>query len=488
MGRRFLLVLVLAIIFLFSGSAVAGQALPKAETGGQREIWLNIPAFRLSYWEDGQLIKEYPVAVGKPDSPTPEGTFTVLNKLVDPTWYPPDGSRPVPPGPGNPLGRRWLGFAPGYGIHGTNNPASIGRAVSLGCVRMHNQDVEELYANVSPGTPVHIVYETLEGRWQPEEGRFSLTIYPDVYGRGMNTLEYLQQKIGELGLGGLWTKEALAALLEEVNKGPVNIGFPEISFTLNGKSLELDFLWLEGKLLLPLRPVAEALGFALSWEPQKGPLLEGEPVQEGLIVEGTTYLSLPAFRELLGVKADWQLHEQNLALYRIIVTYGDCVLTDAIIREKGQYYIEANFLATALGLPYRWLPEEGLAYILEEYIPGIERSGQLYLSLAALAEKVGPRYGWGLEWIEENYQFRLYDLPGTGAGEDNRPLFFFPGRELPPAVRSSNIYTREPGGRRQCKPIAGALIPGTGWEWCWTYSGSYPRKGRTSLPWRWPRG
>ncbi|HHW55922.1 MAG: L,D-transpeptidase family protein [bacterium] len=487
MGRRLVpLVLVAVIILLYSGSVSAGQSFPNTVTGGQREIWLNIPALRLSYWEDGQLIKEYPVAVGKPTSPTPEGTFTVLNKLVDPTWYPPDGSRPVPPGPGNPLGRRWLGFAPGYGIHGTNAPGSIGRAVSLGCVRMHNKDVEELYANLPLGTPVHIIYETLEARWQPEEGQFSLTLYPDVYGRGVNTLENLQQKMGELGLGGLWSEEALVDLLEKAKQQPVNITIPQISLTLNGRPLELDYLWLEGRLFLPLRPIAEDLGFAVSWEPERGPLVEGEPVQNGIIVEGTTYLALPAFRELLGLKTDWQPEGQNLALYRIIATYNGCFLTDAIIQEEGEYFIGAHFLAAALGIPYRWEPEEGLAYLLEEGIPGMEREGEPYLSLTSLAEKLGPRYGWGLEWVEESYEFRLYDLPE--ADEAIQPLFSLLGRELPPVVRNSYINTREPGGRRQCKPIAGVLTPGTGWEWCWTYSGSYPRRGRTLLPWRWPRG
>lgn len=492
MGRRLMLILVTAIILLYSGSVTASQTFPNTVTGGQREIWLNIPAFRLSYWENGRLVKEYPVAVGKPASPTPEGNFTVINKLVDPTWYPPNGGNPVPPGPGNPLGRRWLGFAPGYGIHGTNAPGSIGKAVSLGCVRMHNRDVEELYANIPPGTPVHITYETLEARWQPEEGQFALTLYPDVYGRGVNTLEHLQQKIGELGLGGLWTEEALADLLEQGRQWPVSITIPQISLTLNDIPLDLDFLWVEGELLLPLRTIAEGLGFAVSWEPQRGPLLEGEPVQEGVVVEGTTYLTLPRFRELLGVKAEWQPEEQNLALYRIVATYDNCYLTDAIIREEGEYFIGARFLATALGLPYQWEPEEGLAYILEEQIPGIELEGELYLSLFDLAEKLGTRYGWGLEWIEESYEFRLYDLPGAEAGEDTRPLFFLPesifSRELPLAVRSFNTTSKQPGGRRQCRPIGGVLIPETGWEWCWMYSGCCHRKGRTLLPWMWPLG
>ena len=84
----------------------------------------------------------YPVAIGKPTTPTPVGDFKILNKIKN---------------PGGILGTRWIQFTrQEHGIHGTNNPASIGQAVSLGCVRMYNRDVEQLYAQVKVGTPIII--------------------------------------------------------------------------------------------------------------------------------------------------------------------------------------------------------------------------------------------------------------------------------------------------------------------------------------------
>jgi hypothetical protein len=93
----------------------------------------------------GVNIKAYPAAVG-PGDLTPRGTFRVESKLRNPDWTNPENRALVPFGdPENPLGTRWIAFCPGFGIHGTNDPESIGTATSRGCVRMLNSDVEELF-------------------------------------------------------------------------------------------------------------------------------------------------------------------------------------------------------------------------------------------------------------------------------------------------------------------------------------------------------
>jgi lipoprotein-anchoring transpeptidase ErfK/SrfK len=81
----------------------------------------------------------------------------VANRIIDPPWYSQEGLIP-PDDPRNILGSRWLGFdLPGYGIHGTTDPASIGKPVTQGCVRLANADVEELFILLPEGTPVTIV-------------------------------------------------------------------------------------------------------------------------------------------------------------------------------------------------------------------------------------------------------------------------------------------------------------------------------------------
>ncbi len=110
-----------------------------------------------------RLVRKFKVATGRSEYPTPLGTFEVINKQANPWWYPPASdwakdSQPIPPGPSNPLGTRWMGIsAPYVGIHGTPNAASIGYSASHGCVRMLIPQVEWLFTKVELGTPVFIV-------------------------------------------------------------------------------------------------------------------------------------------------------------------------------------------------------------------------------------------------------------------------------------------------------------------------------------------
>lgn len=118
----------------------------------------------LSLYKGVKVWRHFPVATGQSAYPTPQGRFRIVVKWKNPTWYPPtydswaQGLSPVPPGPANPLGTRWLGLsAPGVGIHGTNNPSSIGYSVSHGCIRMQVPDSEWLFDHVEIGTTVFIV-------------------------------------------------------------------------------------------------------------------------------------------------------------------------------------------------------------------------------------------------------------------------------------------------------------------------------------------
>jgi lipoprotein-anchoring transpeptidase ErfK/SrfK len=116
----------------------------------------------LRYYQGTKLMRKFGVATGQAVYPTPTGTFEVVDKQLNPWWRPPDspwarGLKPIPPGPGNPLGTRWMGLsAPGVGIHGTPDDASIGYSASHGCIRMHIPDAEWLFHHVDIGTPVVI--------------------------------------------------------------------------------------------------------------------------------------------------------------------------------------------------------------------------------------------------------------------------------------------------------------------------------------------
>ena len=110
-----------------------------------------------------RLWKRLGVATGTSEYPTPIGRFSIATLQRHPWWYPPDsdwakGEKPIPPGPGNPLGTRWMGLtAPGVGIHGTPDAASIGYSASHGCIRMRIPEAEWLFSRLRVGTPVYIV-------------------------------------------------------------------------------------------------------------------------------------------------------------------------------------------------------------------------------------------------------------------------------------------------------------------------------------------
>src|ERR1700746_1854454 len=120
-----------------------------------RQVLVSIPDRKLAVLEGGKVIRTFPVAVGATVSPSPSGEFKIVNRIANPTYYHPGVV--IPAGAGNPIGTRWLGLnRKGYGIHGTNEPGSIGKAASHGCIRLRNRDMEQLFRTVSVGDTVLI--------------------------------------------------------------------------------------------------------------------------------------------------------------------------------------------------------------------------------------------------------------------------------------------------------------------------------------------
>jgi L,D-transpeptidase catalytic domain/Putative peptidoglycan binding domain len=117
---------------------------------------------RLFLYHGTRLGRILPVGTGRPANPTPLGRFAIVRKIRRPWWYPPasdwaDGLQPIPPGPGNPLGSRWMGLGRGIGIHGTPDASSVGYSRSHGCIRMLPREAKWLFRRVRVGTPVVIV-------------------------------------------------------------------------------------------------------------------------------------------------------------------------------------------------------------------------------------------------------------------------------------------------------------------------------------------
>ncbi|MBE7382408.1 MAG: L,D-transpeptidase [Leptolyngbya sp. SIO1E4] len=126
----------------------------------QTRIVIHLKSRQLELYEADELVKRYDIAVGQDDWETPVGHFAILDMRHDPVWQHPITGEAVESGPDNPLGSRWIGFAydSGYhiGIHGTNQEELVGQAVSHGCVRMRDTEIQELFNQLAIGTPITV--------------------------------------------------------------------------------------------------------------------------------------------------------------------------------------------------------------------------------------------------------------------------------------------------------------------------------------------
>lgn len=173
-------------------------------------ITINV-AQRFLVLTEGERVRAYPIAVGRRDWPTPVGAFTVLTKETDPAWDVPvsiqremaSQGKPVivrmEPSAENPLGRHWIGLSlPGLGIHGTNAPASIYTLASHGCIRMHPDDVSDLFQRVTIGASGVLVYQPVI--LALIDGRVMLEAHPDSYRRSPNAAKDVRSVIERAGL------------------------------------------------------------------------------------------------------------------------------------------------------------------------------------------------------------------------------------------------------------------------------------------------
>lgn len=185
----------LVVLLLLNCIGVVGAApLPHAK------VVINIPSRTLWLYDRDELVRYYPVGVGRVGFPTPLGQHRVIRKISHPGWenpYKPKGAVRIKAGKGNPLGTRWIGFKAykggEYGIHGTNQPNSVGKFSSHGCVRMKIPDAEALFDQVAMGTPVEIRYDPVLIR--QKENQVILIVYPDTHRKGMPSAAEIQKRI-----------------------------------------------------------------------------------------------------------------------------------------------------------------------------------------------------------------------------------------------------------------------------------------------------
>ncbi|CAH1078882.1 L,D-transpeptidase family protein [Candidatus Nitrotoga sp. 1052] len=200
--------------------------IPERLTDG---ILINLPQRMLYYFQAGKLMVYYPVGLGRPNWPTPMGSFSVINIQENKTWYLPKSIQEemrregkivltqVPPGPENPLGKHWIGLSlPGIGIHGTIAPASIYHFLSHGCIRLHPDDIAALFQQVRKNLTGKLIYVPVL-LVRLKDGRVFLEVNRDVYKKNIDPITIVENSAKTQGIGDMvdWDKVKEVIQLKE---------------------------------------------------------------------------------------------------------------------------------------------------------------------------------------------------------------------------------------------------------------------------------
>lgn len=227
---------------------------------------VNLAERGLYVYQRGRPTRYFPVAIGMRGWETPTGEFTIATKAKNPTWFPPSWALkedPVPPGPDNPLGDRWMGLSiRGYGLHATNAPRTVGLYTSHGCMRMYPEQARELYDLVKIGTPVTIIYRRVLFGYRPETATVYMAYLPDPYEMGDLRPEDVQRALAEYALDSVVDMEAVAAALERPTGLPLPIVGSTTRVLVNGAPVQFSLGPTRAgpDWLVPAGPLVKALG------------------------------------------------------------------------------------------------------------------------------------------------------------------------------------------------------------------------------------
>ncbi|WP_371381622.1 L,D-transpeptidase family protein [Sporomusa aerivorans] len=316
-------------------------------------ITVNLPSRTIELFSGDRLVKEYPIAIGKLATPTPLGSFAVDCKEINPVWYPPDRQGiAVPSGPDNPLGYRWIGFWNTYGIHGTNAPWSIRLAVSNGCIRMYEEDVEELFDMVNVGTPVKVTYDRVNVR-KDAKGQILLSVYPDIYGSGTITIADIKSRLNAYRLNALVSNDLLKKLLDEPGDRRVVIA-SQFGITVNGVLLGESGLTVGDVQYVPILPVAQAFKQKIAWDEKTKSVLYGKTIVPGIDSNGVVYVARANAGMLFQVEQNWKAGENLLAFGAVAAFLNEKPVYLEVNKLQGMPAVSARSLADALGRQINW--------------------------------------------------------------------------------------------------------------------------------------
>lgn len=273
------------LLILLLGWIIPAPVHADTQSVGSDLIIVNKKTNKLAFFQNGSLIREFPVATGKNPSLTPEGSFEIVNKIKNRPYY----KEKIPGGdPRNPLGDRWIGLdvngtnGTTYAIHGNSNKNSIGKYVSAGCIRMYNDDIHWLFAQVKVHTTAIITSSKLSFKdiaqksgyrigEQKFEGRLLIdnreaALRNDIVLYDSRIYIPLRACIELLGGEVLWNDQTKTATIKIGTRTIVHKALSEQA-VVNGKNVKITASKnRENSLMLPLRNFSELSGYTVQWD------------------------------------------------------------------------------------------------------------------------------------------------------------------------------------------------------------------------------
>ena len=355
-------------------------------------ITINLPSRMLELYSDNEFVKEYPVAIGKPSTPTPLGNFSIINKEVDPVWIPPRKGYIVQSGPDNPLGYRWMGFLPLYGIHGTNAPWAIGLAVSNGCVRMHEEDAEELFDIVSYGTPVMVTYDRIKVRINAS-GEVSVGIYPDIYGYKSVSVADVYSILENYGLSGFVNQKLIEQLIEEEADKQIPVA-RIVKLKINDKVLNQCAVQTGDILYVPVWAVAGALKIDIAWNEVKQQVQGKTNIVPGVVKGDVLYVTASDLQSLFGGQQLLQTEENCLEINALDVIVNGKLLTNDVQSIDGVLAVPVLSLCEALNEKVVWDSAKGALMSKGRTVPYKLINNQPYIQINRINEYFNAFVFW----------------------------------------------------------------------------------------------
>ena len=276
----------------------------------EKKISINLAARSLALFEGTEKIRLYPIGPGTPYTPTPVGYYKIQSKDVNPSWTSPSTGKTIPSGPDCPLGYRWMQIQGNYGIHGTNNPDSIGHYVSNGCIRMHEKDVEALFDLVKIGTPVEITYNRVVVE-KLADNTVVYYIYPDGYGWQNLSVDDVNKWLAGYGVANFVSNEEIEKKISASDGEPTYVAkvYP---LYVNGEKMKNKAVEQNGVMYLPAIDLADAVHVDLGWNDKTQKLISTLGAADGVDKKDVLYCKLADAKTLF--KLDGAVEKNNFVM------------------------------------------------------------------------------------------------------------------------------------------------------------------------------